>query len=110
MFIVAVRNVYRAGRAAQTVATDEQKPMIDAALRQFDALTGDAKEMRDMFEHFDAYLLGVGDRQRSHKLKYIHFYVRGKKNEVRLSDLAVDVKLALDATDAVAAAVILDKP
>jgi hypothetical protein len=61
--IVAVRWLQRCCAAAGELTTD---PALHRAVRDFNApvLHGQAKELRDIWEHFDAYVLGAGTLQR----------------------------------------------
>jgi hypothetical protein len=65
LLILALRNVVRAAKFARDVAPGEgRKGLIDATLSEFDASFPDAKDIRDIIEHFDAYTQGVGNLQK----------------------------------------------
>jgi hypothetical protein len=61
-FAVALRNLLRAVELAQR---STGKPEIAAALEHFNSVVPDAKEVRDLLEHFDDYALGIGKKQRA---------------------------------------------
>jgi hypothetical protein len=58
--LVAIRNVLRNAELLRKLTGDGR---VDRALRQFDRRFPDARNLRDVLEHFDAYLLDEGRLQ-----------------------------------------------
>jgi hypothetical protein len=55
-------------RAAASLASIYNDPGLSKALATFDASTPLVKDFRDLFEHFDEYDKGTGDRQKKRAL------------------------------------------
>lgn len=60
--LVAARGVYRMALALRDHATD-RRACVDKAVQQFQREQPDASLLRDIHEHFDAYLEGAGHKQ-----------------------------------------------
>ena len=106
-YALALRVLLRCGEVAAELGGD-----VGAALSAFDAVAPDAKDVRDVLDHFDDYLLGIGRLQRRRPgAEFGFMYGRsGDGTDANLFVIGLDLTLPIDAaTDAalqVAAAVV----
>lgn len=111
---VALRNVLRAARVARPLATGQDHDRITAAIQAFERWLPQAKDARDVLEHFDDYAAGTGriqenDRKRGRTITfYPPGYERGASDYyLRVGPLRVSVTAAKRAAAELAAAVAL---
>ena len=111
---VALRNVLRAAEVARPLATGQDRQRIDAAIQAFKQGLPQAKDARDVLEHFDDYAAGTGriqekDRNRGRTITfYPPWYERGASDYyLRVGPLRVSVTAAKKAAGELAAAVAL---
>ena len=60
LFAMAVRQVIRCAELARSVLPPPRRTLVDQALAEFEQASPDAKQLRDVLDHFDAYLRGRG--------------------------------------------------
>jgi hypothetical protein len=60
LFAMAVRQVLRCAELARSVLPGPSRTLVDQALADFETVSPDAKQLRDVLDHFDAYLRGRG--------------------------------------------------
>jgi hypothetical protein len=83
---VALRNVRRAAEVARPLATGQDRERIDAAIQAFEQGLPQAKDARDVLEHFDDYGAGTGWIQEKERKRgrtttfYPPWYERGASN------------------------------
>jgi hypothetical protein len=111
---VALRNVRRAAEVARPLAAGQDRERIDAAIQAFEQGLPQAKDARDVLEHFDDYAAGTGwmqekDRKRGRTITfYPPWYERGASDYyLRVGPLRVSVTAAKKAAGELAAAVAL---
>jgi len=77
LFIVALRNVLRAGEMLETIPWEDEQfaQELRDALLKFRRRIGAVKSVRDVLEHFDAYGSGSGH------LRHYHRYLLGIRSD-----------------------------
>jgi hypothetical protein len=73
LFAMAVRQVVRFAELALTVADSDAAPLLTEAIEKFAESSPDATDVRDVIDHLDDYLKGMG---RTYKAKAPSEYVR----------------------------------
>lgn len=107
LFAESVRWALRAGRLCALLADDEQRPTIQEALDAADAEMPNAVHVRDALEHFDDYLLNIGDQQRGRNSDdFSQVYSRGLVHEVIAGPVKIEVEVAVGLVEDLTSAVL----
>ena len=95
-FALALRNLLRAAEMTLTWTQKAKGP-----IGRFLKVVPKAKATRDMLEHFDAYLLGEGDLQKSGRVDGYLVYFEETEESVKLhvGDWVLDVDVAATAAE-----------
>ena len=112
LLTLALRNVLRAAKLAESFSTGEDRQKISRAITDFETALPDAKDARDVLEHFDDYAKGTGYMQKAQKKAgqpvtyYRAFYQRGSGSYLlTVGPLSVDVRAAKEVAARLPAAI-----
>lgn len=94
LFAEAVRAAVRAGELCALLADRERAGKIQAAADRVHSAIPNAVDVRDALEHFDDYILGLGNQQKSQPGPFTQSYARGGHPQVMVGPLVLDVELA----------------
>ncbi len=84
----------------------EESPNLKAAIENFRNVVPDAVALRDVLEHFDDYLLGIG-RNKKISSEPIFFFERGESARIRVENMVIDMEVAEQASIALASAALV---
>jgi len=93
LFAMAVRQVLRFAELALRVAPEDSRGLIGQAISAFEATAPDLKNIRDVLDHFDEYIMGTG---RTYEAKTPEYW-----SENSLASVFVTTQMWAVATDGV---------
>lgn len=113
LFVLALRQVMRAAQMIRDELDGDHRERVARAVARFRAAVPDAKNARDVLDHFDDYARGIGDlahpgvkrgeRQPSVEAasKFVIFYEKSAPGHfvLHFGDLTIDIAGAREATD-----------
>jgi hypothetical protein len=93
----AIRGTLKFGEFCLDLSEEYEARHLRVAIDKFKRHVPDAVQLRNVLEHFDDYLLGIGRNKRA-VTEPTFFYERGDRIRIHVADMMIDVEAAEEAS------------